>query len=180
MTQRQVSLSSKTLSEAIKDRDVERPALMRWNDWQQWRRDVGSRPTAAVDGEATTSAQESALWKSIMLELYGTEWPLMLASNLDNPPAPPLSLATATPQLGEPSLEPAANAESSQRSAPSLEPVAGAGQATEVVTPRQAPAVHVSPGSGDLLAAAPGSGPAMPVPSWSSQNPGTPSGKIPN
>ena len=73
MTQQQVSGSSKTLVEAIRDGEVEQPALMSWNKWQQWRRDKGLRPTAAVDSEATTGAQESALWKSIMLELYGDE-----------------------------------------------------------------------------------------------------------
>ena len=69
----QVSGSSKTLLEVIRDGEVEQPALIKWNKWQQWRRDVGHRPTAAAGGEATTSAQESALWKSIMLELYGDE-----------------------------------------------------------------------------------------------------------
>ena len=77
----QVSGSNKILKDAVRDGDVEVPALMHWNTWQQWRRDMGLRPTALVDGEATTLALESSLWKSTMLQLYRPEWLLRLASN---------------------------------------------------------------------------------------------------
>ena len=171
MTQQQVSGSSKTLVEAIRDGEVEQPALMSWNKWQQWRRDKGLRPTAAVDGEATTGAQESALWKSIMLELYGDEWPLMLASVLVEPQAP--ALAAATPLPSEPGLVLAAGAELSQPSVPSQESAAGMEQTSRVEeSPGSGHRVEESPGSGqDVLAASPGSGSSA---SWKSSDPGTP------
>ena len=34
-----------------------------------------------------SQAQESAIWKSVMLELYGTEWSVQLASMDDGPAA---------------------------------------------------------------------------------------------
>ena len=141
MTQQQVSLSSKTLVEAIRDGDVESPALMSWNPWQQWRRDAGLRPTAAADGEATTSAQESALWKSTMLELYGTEWPLKLleqgealvvaTTQPDGPGGQPAAgaLVIGTTQPGEPGLEPAAGADTGWRATSLVDPVVEALQA---------------------------------------------------
>ena len=190
MTQQQVSRSSKTLVQAIRDRDVESPALMSWNPWQQWRRDVGLRPTAAADGEATTSAQESALWKATMLELYGTEWPLMLASDLDRPPPPALVVVpgqssepsgqpaagapvvlvpveATTTQPGEPSEQPAAGAYDVQPFVPGEQPAEGA----RLETPRRAPAAQESQAPGSGLGPSPGSGP---TPSWSSRSPGTP------
>ena len=160
-TQQQVSLSSKTLVQAIRDGDVESPALMGWNPWQQWRRDVGLRPTAAADGEATTSAQESALWKSPMLELYGTEWPLKLVEHGE-------ALVVATTQPSEPSRQPAAGADA-QPFVPGEQPAEGAC----LETPRQAPAAQESQGPGSGLGPSPGSGP---TPSWSSRSPGTPTG----
>ena len=141
MTQQQVSRSSKTLVQAIRDRDVESPALMSWNPWQQWRRDAGLRPTAAADGEATTSAQESALWKSTMLELYGTEWPLKLleqgealvvaTTQPDGPGGQPAAgaLVIGTTQPGEPGLEPAAGADTGWRATSLVDPVVEALQA---------------------------------------------------
>ena len=94
----QVSGSNLTLKDAIRSGAVEVPALMQWNTWQQWRRDTGLRPTAAADGEATTTALESALWKSTMLELYGPEWSLRLASN-DEAQAPALVAQGRAPCL---------------------------------------------------------------------------------
>ena len=76
----QVSRSDKTLLEAIRAADVPTPQLMRWNDWQVWRRDFGRRPTAGTDGHFLTQAQESALWKSVMLDLYGADWAVLLLS----------------------------------------------------------------------------------------------------
>ena len=75
---RQVSGSDKSLLDAIRDGDVARPALMRWQAWLQWRRGDGMRPTAARDGIVTTSLQESTLWKAVMNELYGDEWSVTL------------------------------------------------------------------------------------------------------
>ena len=149
MTQ-QVSGSDKTLLVAIRDGEIPRPELMRWNAWQQWRRGVGMRPTTLRDGNTTTNTEESALWKSIMLELYGTEWPLMLASNLDDPPAPALVVATTQPS--EPSEQPAAGADDAQPFVPGEQPAEGA----RLETPRRAPAVQESPGPGSGRGSGPG------------------------
>ena len=99
----QVSQSAKTLLEAVREGEVPRPALMGWNDWQVWRRDLGRRPLVAVDGSTTSTAQESALWKSTMLELYGAEWSIELVS------AEVVREDPAT-QLSAPSAQPAADA----------------------------------------------------------------------
>ena len=102
----QVSGSEKTLLNAIRDGDIERPRLMQWNDWQIWRRDVGRRPTAARDGRSTTTTVESALWKSIMCELYGDDWLLRLAQGGDLPEE---TVESSLPSV--PSPVPAAGAE---------------------------------------------------------------------
>ena len=147
----QVAGSNKTLIECIRDGEVERPALMRWNAWQAWRSGAGRRPVVSREGHTTTAAEESALWKSVMCDLYGTEWSIQIASE-------------------ETEAAPGA-APSSQPSEPGLVPAAGAGVPLTPGLP-----VEQSPGSGasPTGAANPGSGPATPVPPWSSQNPGTP------
>ena len=106
---KQVAGSEKTLLEAIRDGEIERPSLMRWDAWQQWRTRVGRRPHMSVDGYSTTSGQESAMWRATMLELYGTDWAFLLVSaDVDRPEEPP-------PQLSEPSLPPAADARGRER-----------------------------------------------------------------
>ena len=147
----------KTLLQCIADGEIQAPALVRWNGFQAWRAGAGRRPTTSVDGFATTTAEESALWKATMLELYGPEWPLTLASADDEPAA-------------------GAAAVSSQPPRPSSTPAEGAGAPSTPRPTAREPGSGVEPGSG-LDAArtgAPGSGMATPVPSWSSQNPGTP------
>ena len=168
MTELQVSRSTKTLVQAINDGEVPKPALMRWNTWQPWRRSAGARPTAAADGAATNSTQESALWKSTMLEYYGANWALDLAS-LDE---------TAQPAPGPSNV--------ALPSGPRQEPATDANVAVQVAQPPpEVPApftprrnTEVSPGSGlQTGAASPGSGQVSPSASWSSRNPGTP-GKL--
>ena len=103
----QVSGSEKTLLEAIRDGDIERPPLMRWNAWQQWRTQIGRKPRMSVDGFDMSNAQESALWKSTMLELFGPDWAVLAVSAevpRDQPDESP-------PQLGVPGSPPAADAE---------------------------------------------------------------------
>ena len=129
----QVSGSTKTLLDAIRDGDVPKPPLLRWNDWQRWRRASGKRPTVAKDGETTNSTQESALWKSVMLELYGTDWTLQLASQTDEDAD---AEAVEQPQAAQAPPPPRAS---------SPVPTAGAGAAP--ATPVRLPA-EVSPGSG--------------------------------
>ena len=159
----QVSGSAKTLLDAIQDGDVERPGLMRWNAWQQWRRGAGRSPVAARDGTTTTNAEESALWKSVMCDLYGTEWSIQLA-------AAEHEEAEVAPEAAPSAVAPPAGATSSQPLEPSLVPAEGAGSPLG-----PGPSIEESPGSGDARtgAAGPGSGRGNPVPSWSSQNPGT-------
>ena len=71
----------KTLLDAIREGLLDQPPLMGWNAWQRWRSTAGLRPTTRVDGPGnfTSTAQELQLWKAVMAELYGTEWPLQLA-----------------------------------------------------------------------------------------------------
>ena len=45
----EVSRSGKTLRQALEDGEIPHPPLVSWNDWQKWRRDIGRRPTTAVD-----------------------------------------------------------------------------------------------------------------------------------
>ena len=124
---------------------------MGWNDWQVWRRDLGRRPLVAVDGSTTSTAQESALWKSTMLELFGPDWAVQLVS--------------AEVGQEDPSAQPRE---------PRVTPAAGAGATGAEGAPplRQ----EVSPGSGIAIetgAASPGSGHRTPR-SWTSRSPGTP------
>ena len=82
---KQVSGSEKTLIAAIEDGDVQRPALMGWNEWQSWRSTAGRMPRMGVDGYSVTRAQESALWKSVMLDLYGDDWSFQLVVSKQTP-----------------------------------------------------------------------------------------------
>ena len=96
-TTQQVSRSQKNLSQAIQDGDIPQPELMNWNTWQIWRSEVGQRPTAAADGEATNTTFEVALWKSIMGELYGDNWSVTLAAS--GAPTPGVSPPPSAPRL---------------------------------------------------------------------------------
>ena len=60
-----------TLSECIADGRVPRPERMSFPKWQAWRKDEGRRPEKKRDGRGLTTEEEVALWRSIMLELYG-------------------------------------------------------------------------------------------------------------
>ena len=77
---KQVSGSDKTLLQAIADGEVPKPGCLVWNDWQQWRSTEGRRPTMAQDGFTCSNVQESALWKAVMLELYGADWAIQAAT----------------------------------------------------------------------------------------------------
>ena len=145
---RQVSGSELTLLDAIRNGDVQCPPLMGWNDFQVWRRDHGRRPSQAVDGFVTETAMETALWRSVMNELYGDQWSLRLAAG--ETVVAELPLAAPAPQGGSTSVEPSAPA------------------AVEV-----SPGSGIDPAAG---AAEPGSGVPSPVPSFHSRSPGTPTG----
>ena len=84
MTHTQVSGSEKTLLQAIRDEDIERPILMRWNAWLRWRSGNGKRPNLPRDGVTITNAEESAIWRSVMNDLYGDQWSVQLAAEDDD------------------------------------------------------------------------------------------------
>ena len=154
--EQQVSGSDKTLLEAIRDEEVPRPALLLWNEWQVWRSTAGRMPRMSVDGYAVTRAQESALWKAVMLDLYGSDWSFQLVS------------AEAEAQDTADTAGPAGAAEDSL---PEISAVGsglirspGSGLGSGVGTP--------SPGASGATSN-PGSGVETPQ-SWSSQSPGTP------
>jgi hypothetical protein len=164
MTSRQVTGSEKELRQAIQDGDLPKPPLMLWNPWQKWRRDFGGRPTSTVDGATTSNPTKSALWKSVMLDLYSPEWAVLTASadvTEEGPPEVPITAGTMPASVA--SLEPSAAAN---------DPVTTATVVGGLATPRRAQ--EVSPGSGQAAgAASPGSGIQSPA-SWTSRSPGTP------
>ena len=144
MAQQVAGNSEATLQSLITSGEVAQPTLMTWNEWQRWRHDVGRRPVQATDGYQTTNAQEAALWRSIMLDLYGTDWGTQLM-NRD------MTDAAEEAPPGEPSQGPAAGAaEGSQPRAgePSQGPATAATEVPPVVTPRPHRATDTSPGSG--------------------------------
>ena len=104
----QVSGSERTLIEAIRHGEVPRPPLMGWNDFQVWRRDHGKRPTQAVDGYVTETPVETALWRSVMMDLYGEDWSVRVAAGETG--ATERGPAASVPQPGSMSVKPSAGA----------------------------------------------------------------------
>jgi len=143
---RQISGSDKTLVDAINDGDIDKPNLMSWNAWQQWRsRGGGRRPTQERDGFSTTSTQEVAWYREVMAEQYGTSWAedILVAEAEAEAAAASSARGSGLPPSGAPGHEtPRASQEDSPES----------GGATGVR----------SPGSGQQ------------TPSWRSSNPGSP------
>ena len=50
-------------------------------------------PRMATDGYAVTRAQESALWKAVMLDLYGDDWSVRLVGAEADAPEPEAAAA---------------------------------------------------------------------------------------
>ena len=156
--------SDKELLQTIRDGDVPRPPLMLWNPWQKWRTTLGGRPTSSADGGTTGNPMENALWKSVMLDLYGPDWTVQVVSldvTEDGPLEAPIESAATEPA-----------------SEPSLVPAAAAGEpATEVTAEGRFGTLRrtqeKSLGSGIDIAVSPGSGRASPA-SWTNRSPGTP------
>ena len=128
---------------------------MRWNDWQVWRSTTGRMPRQTTDGYSVSRARESALWQAVMLELYGTEWSVQLASMDDDTAA----AREAAAGLGG---APAGSPTGPSPERPSS-PGSGAGGAPNVPVTPVPTRVTSSPGSGQVTPQ-----------SWHSQNPGTP------
>ena len=157
----QVSGSDKTLLEAIRDEEVPRPALQRWNEWQVWRSGPGRMPRMSTDGYSVTRAQESVLWKAVMLDLYGEDWSFQLVSAEAEAPDTADSTGAAGP--AGPTEDPFPD---SIPVGPGFFESPGSGRLTGVATP--------IPGASGVVSN-PGSGVETPQ-SWSSQSPGTPGG----
>eukprot|EP00434_Breviolum_minutum_P043910 symbB.v1.2.039161.t1/scaffold6334.1/size18957/2 len=62
-----------TLSQCLADGRVPVPDRMSFPKWQQWRKAEGRRPTKRKDGVGLSTAQEVALWRATMEELYGED-----------------------------------------------------------------------------------------------------------
>ena len=62
-----------TLSQCLADGRVPVPDRMSFPKWQQWRKAEGRRPTKRKDGVGLSTAQEVALWRATMEELYGKD-----------------------------------------------------------------------------------------------------------
>ena len=71
---KEVSGSDLTLLEEVRVGHVPTPRLMGFNEWQQWRRDYGRRPSRAVDGFYPGPRDESLLWRRTMEALHGNGW----------------------------------------------------------------------------------------------------------
>ena len=171
---RQVSGSEKTLLEVIREGAILRPALMSWNEWQAWRSTTGRLPRLSVDGYKLTRAQEVALWKSVMNELYGDEWSIMLASRdvgLDGRPDEGGADGGRRVSAMDDAQEETPAAEVSQPAATSLpERVSSPGSGYDYET---RPASPMPKMTGSRPASSPGSGQQTPQ-SWHSDRPGTP------
>ena len=76
---------TRTLLQCVQQGIIPQPRLMRWNEWQVWRSAQGRRPHTVPDGYATQNAEESALYKSMMKEFYGENWPAVSYTHLTLP-----------------------------------------------------------------------------------------------
>ena len=59
-----------TLLECINTGVVPYPERMTYVRWLEWRKETGSRPVKRRDGRSTSTAEEVALWRSVMDFLY--------------------------------------------------------------------------------------------------------------
>ena len=55
-----------TLLECINTGVVPYPERMTYVRWLEWRKETGSRPVKRRDGRSTSTAEEVALWRSVM------------------------------------------------------------------------------------------------------------------
>eukprot|EP00434_Breviolum_minutum_P016187 symbB.v1.2.014263.t1/scaffold1033.1/size247163/1 len=62
-----------TLSQCLADGRVPVPDRMTFPKWQQWRKAEGRRPIKRKDGVGLSTAEEVALWRATMEELYGED-----------------------------------------------------------------------------------------------------------
>ncbi len=85
MSYQEVAEYDGTFEEAVGSDIIPKPRLMQYNDWIAWRKATGKRPTKKLGSErATTSGEESELWKSAMLLYYDGDWRMRLdAMQLD-------------------------------------------------------------------------------------------------
>jgi hypothetical protein len=66
-----------SFEEAVTGGVIFMPELMTYNEWIAWRKVEGKRPTKALGCDrATTSAEESALWRNAMKVYHGENWRL--------------------------------------------------------------------------------------------------------
>ena len=163
--QQEVSASVDSLAHLIDDGQIEKPPLMAFNAWQQWRSRAGRRPTIQRDGVRMTQRNEANLWKQTMAANYGDDWQIELEAGNDDDDIAAGEEDDADLQVDE------------------AEPPLQARPAGEVLNPG-ATARAASPGSG-LGTATPRAsetprkqvtqeGLASPVGSWKSSDPGTP------
>ena len=170
--QQEVSGSVDSLSHMIDDGQIEKPNLMAFNAWQQWRSRAGRRPTVQRDGVRITQRDEANLWRQTMAANYGDDWQIELeAGNADDDVA-------AGDEDDEDLRVQAEPAEVPLQVSPAGE-VLNPGATARAATARTA-----SPGSG-IGTATPGiletprrqvtqEGLASPGGSWKSADPGTP------
>ena len=72
-----------SFEEAVTGGVIFMPELMTYNEWIAWRKVEGKRPTKALGCDrATTSAEESALWRNAMEVYHGENWRLDLDTRI--------------------------------------------------------------------------------------------------
>ena len=64
-----------SFEDAVNDTIVPVPGLMSFNDWISWRAKDGMRPTKKHgSARASTSIEESGLWRRAMVHFHGEDW----------------------------------------------------------------------------------------------------------
>ena len=76
----QVRGSTKPLLRCIRDGEIATPLLVSYPQWLKWRAGPGQRPTKARDGYFIPKALEATLWRSVMQELFGSDWAIRCCS----------------------------------------------------------------------------------------------------
>jgi hypothetical protein len=62
-----------TLADVIEDGTIPEPGQLTFPEWLTWRKNIGKRPTKAVDGRSSGMAAENALWRLTMETRHGAE-----------------------------------------------------------------------------------------------------------
>ena len=72
---REVSGTNESLRAMMAGGEIPYPPPLLYHDWISWRSREGRRPRVRNgDERATTSAEESLLWRQVMEDVHGQDW----------------------------------------------------------------------------------------------------------